>query len=239
VIKLFVFLKRKPDLSHDEFSTYWKETHGPLVAGVEQFSSRVRCYVQNHAILDVDVPGLVLSEYDGAAEFWADSVEDLTIAFADPPLRAAIESSAERFVEPGSVIRVVAEEAVQFDRGFGKVKFMGLSRRHPSMSHDEWVRYWVDVHGPMAHGIPEFTRYYGRYVHNYALPLGIDPPGESQEFDGVVEEWVESVADMAQCLREPAYLEVVGPDEVKFVDFSRSHMLLTEERMIFDAREPS
>ncbi len=239
MIKLFVFLKRKPGLTHAEFSTYWEQTHGSLVARVPEFSSRIRCYVQNHAILDADVPGLELSDFDGATELWVDSLEDLTAALAEPRYLAAIEPSAERFMDPGSVIRVVAEEAVQFDRGFGNVKFMGLSRRHPSMTHDEWVRYWIDVHGPMAHGIPEFTRYYGKYVHNYALPLGLDPPGEPQEFDGIVEEWVESVEDMAQCLREPGYLEVVGPDEVKFVDFARSHMLLTEERVIFDTRERS
>jgi uncharacterized protein (TIGR02118 family) len=239
VIKLFVFLKRQPELTHDEFSTYWEETYAPLVTSVPEFAGKVRCYVQNHALLDAAVPGLALSDFDGAAELWFDSLDDLTAVLEAPGYRELILPGAEQFTDPSGAIRVVAEEAVQFDRGFGKVKFMGLSRRHPSMTHDEWIRYWVEVHGPMAHGIPEFTRYYGKYVHNYALPTGLDPPGAPQEFDGIVEEWVESVADMAQCLREPGYLEVVGPDELKFVDFARSHMLLTEERVIFDTRERS
>jgi hypothetical protein len=59
---------------------------------------------------------------------------------------------------------------VQFDRGFGDVKFIGLSKRPASMAHDQWLRYWIEVHGPLAHGVPEFTRHYGKYVHNYVIP---------------------------------------------------------------------
>jgi hypothetical protein len=39
---------------------------------------------------------------------------------------------------------------------------------------------------------------------------------------------------MGRCLAEPAYLEHVRPDEVKFVDFARSHLMLAEEHVIYD-----
>ena len=122
---------------------------------------------------------------------------------------------------------------MQFDRGFGAVKFIGLSRRSARFAtREDWIRYWIDVHGPLAHEISEFTRYYGRYVHNYVLPSDIGSGGQRPEYDGIVEEWLESVEDFARCLAEPKYLEIVRPDEIAFVDFGRSHMMVTEEHVV-------
>ncbi len=232
--KLFVFLKRRPRLSPDEFFRYWHDVHAPLLLEDPDFARRARGYVLNVAIPGAQVPGLELSDFDGVAEVWFDGLDELLAAVGSAGHRSAGRSSAERFVDPGRSLRLVAEDAVQFDRGFGRVKFIGLSRRHPAMSHEEWCRYWVDVHGPLAHGVPEFTRYYGRYVHNYVVPLDDERFAKPGEYDGIVEEWLDSVEDMATCLAEPKYLEIVRPDEVKFVDFGRSHLLLTEEHVVLD-----
>jgi len=233
MIKLFTFLERKPGLTHEEFADYWSTVHGPLVAATPAFGRHVRRYVQNHAITDAAVPELTLSAFDGAGELWFDSVGDLEATLGDADHHAALDASAERFVDQGSLIRLVAQESVQWDRGFGRVKFIGLSRRAAAFAtREEWIRYWVEVHGPLAHGVPEFTRYYGRYVHNYVLPHELATGGREADFDGIVEEWLDSPEAMARCLAEPKYLEVVRPDELRFVDFARSHMLLTEEREI-------
>ncbi len=236
MIKLFDFLRRKPELTHEEFCAYWRDVHAPLVLGAPGVAGRVRRYVQNRAIPGAAIPELTLSDFDGVDELWFDSLDDLASALDAPRDRDPIEASVERFADARSAIRLAAEEAVQFDRGFGSVKFIGLSRRHPELSHEEWCRYWIDVHGPLAHGVPEFTRYYGKYVHNYVLPSDLGSLGQAPLYDGIVEEWLESVEEMARCLSEPKYLEVVRPDELRFVDFARSHMLLTEEHVIWDGR---
>jgi hypothetical protein len=216
VIKLFEFVRRSPRLSQDEFRAAWLE-HG----------RETRCgghrYVQNHAIPGAAVPELTLSDFDCADERWFASLDEVTVG-ADSDL-----------IDPAATIRLVAEESVQFDRGFGTVKFIGLSRRCAEFAtREDWIRYWIDVHGPLAHDIPEFTRHYGRYVHNYVLPSPIGAGGDDPDFDGIVEEWLESVDEFVACLREPTYLEIVRPDEVKFVDFARSHMLLTEQHLVED-----
>jgi uncharacterized protein (TIGR02118 family) len=228
VIKLFVFLKRRPNLSQAEFRRLWRDDHAPVVTAAAGFKRFVRRYVQSVAIEGAEIPELTLSDFDGCAELWFDTLAELAASTREPSEEVA--ASAHRFVDPARTIRLAAEEAVQFDRGFGAVKFIGLSRRAPRFAtRDDWIRYWVEVHGPLAHGIPEFTRYYGRYVHNYVVPERDDEP----EYDGIVEEWLESVDAFARCLAEPKYLEIVRPDEVEFVDFARSHMLLTEEDVVF------
>jgi hypothetical protein len=235
VIKLFSFVRRSPPLKRADFAAAWLEEHGPVVADAPGLAGRLRRYLQSHAIPGAHVPELTFSEFDCVDTLAFDTVGDLTAALGGAGALARIDESAARFVDPARTIHLVAEESPQWDRGFGRVKFVGLSRRHPSLTHEEWCRYWVEVHGPLAHGVPEFTRYYGRYVHNYVLPHALASGGRAPEFDGIVEEWLESAEDMAACLAEPEYLRVVRPDEVRFVDFARSHMMLTEEHVVVDA----
>ena len=47
MVKLMVTLKRKPGLTHEEFSRHWREKHVPVV--LKNVPGLVR-YVQNHLV---------------------------------------------------------------------------------------------------------------------------------------------------------------------------------------------
>lgn len=93
MIKLTFCLYRLPQLTRDAFQTYWRETHGPLVRSV-QAPLRIRRYVQTHAMAE-DMEGDLRRTrggppgYDGVAELWWDSMDDLAHTASDP---AAIEA---------------------------------------------------------------------------------------------------------------------------------------------------
>ncbi|MEL6981290.1 MAG: EthD domain-containing protein [Actinomycetota bacterium] len=91
--KLTFCLRRRPELTREEFQAYWRGTHAALVAD-RAGPLRIRRYVQVHT---EDVPGLHAAmqrrnggspdPFDGIAEIWVDSIDDL--ASDDPALRAA------------------------------------------------------------------------------------------------------------------------------------------------------
>ena len=93
MIKLVFALRRRPELSLDEFQTYWRDTHAPLVAERAEVL-KIRRYVQVHT---ADLPGLhgafqkrnggAPTPYDGVAELWFDSVGAL--GGDDPAVRQA------------------------------------------------------------------------------------------------------------------------------------------------------
>jgi hypothetical protein len=225
--KLFAFVVRRAELEPEAFWVGWDAELRELTE-----TSAVRRCVVNRSIPDARVPGLGVSHFDGAIELWFEGGDGLA---GDRAWRERLDAAIARLTAPNGAIVLAAEESVQFDRGFGAVKFIGLSRRAERFTtQKEWVRYWRDVHGPLAHGLADFTRYYGRYVHNYVLPDPLGTGAGELEFDGIVEEWLESVDAFAACLAEPAYLEHVRPDERHFVDFTRSHMLITTEHVIGD-----
>lgn len=88
MIKLVYCLRRLPHLSREEFQRYWRETHAPLVRKHAQ-ALRIRRYVQVHT-LDSPVNEALRSgrggpePFDGVAELWWDSPEDLAAVMATP-----------------------------------------------------------------------------------------------------------------------------------------------------------
>jgi uncharacterized protein (TIGR02118 family) len=84
MIKLTFALVRAPHLSREAFQRYWLETHAPLVASVKDVL-RIRRYVQLHSLPD-DVSASLRQArggpegFDGVAQLWWDSFEDLAAA---------------------------------------------------------------------------------------------------------------------------------------------------------------
>jgi uncharacterized protein (TIGR02118 family) len=117
MLKLTFCLRRLPHLSREEFQRYWLETHGPLVrrhAGV----LRIRRYVQMHTLATPYNAALQQSrggpeEYDGVAELWWDSLDDLAAAVATEDGRSAgmaLLEDERRFIDLARSPLFVGEE---------------------------------------------------------------------------------------------------------------------------------
>ena len=95
------------------------------------------------------------------------------------------------------------------------------AKRHPDLTRAEFEDYWLNRHGPLVLSVPEYMRHVKRYVicprdsesEGQALVLGGD-----SDYDGVGELWYESHAEMVAAFNEPRYLEIIRPDEDKFLD---------------------
>jgi uncharacterized protein (TIGR02118 family) len=93
MVKLTFCLRRQAHLSLEEFQQYWLETHGPLVRRHAR-ALGIRRYVQLHSIDHPLNAGLRESRegpegFDGVAELWWDSLEELMTAGATPEGREA------------------------------------------------------------------------------------------------------------------------------------------------------
>jgi len=93
MIKLAFALVRLPHLTREQFQEYWLNTHGPLVASVKDVL-RIRRYVQLHSMDENFSAGIRASrnappQFDGVAQLWYDSLEDLAALGDDPAAREA------------------------------------------------------------------------------------------------------------------------------------------------------
>jgi uncharacterized protein (TIGR02118 family) len=121
LIKLVFTLRRREGMTREEFQRYWREQHAPLVKRHAD-TLRIRRYVQTHS-RDTDLDELLASPrgsepsmYDGVAELWWDSLEDLVAAYSTEAGRAAgaeLLEDEQRFIDlPRSPLWLGEENAV-------------------------------------------------------------------------------------------------------------------------------
>jgi len=106
MIKFVMCLTRHPDMSRAEFQDYWKNRHGPFfMENAEKMGARR--YLQSHTIDSMLNEGLRVSrgvqpEYDGVAEVWFDSEEELVAGMSSPEgqeLGAALLADEKIFID--------------------------------------------------------------------------------------------------------------------------------------------
>ena len=93
MIKLTFCLHRLPHLTREAFQRYWFDTHAPLVASHRE-ALRIRRYEQMHSAT-VELNDLIRAGrnapemYDGVAELWWDSLDEMQAASGTPEGQAA------------------------------------------------------------------------------------------------------------------------------------------------------
>ena len=116
------------------------------------------------------------------------------------------------------------------------IKFVMCITRHPDMSREEFMDYWMNKHGPFFMQNAAAMR-----AKKYVQSQTIDTPlneglrssrGMQPEYDGVAEVWFESEEDLMAGMSSPegqklgaALLE----DEGKFIDHSKSSAFIVKE----------
>jgi uncharacterized protein (TIGR02118 family) len=93
MVKLVFCVRRRPELTREECQRYWRENHAPLVRRHAEVLG-IRRYVQTHTL---DTPANAMLQasrggpegFDGVAELWWDSLDDLALASSTPEGLAA------------------------------------------------------------------------------------------------------------------------------------------------------
>ncbi len=88
MFKLIILLKKKTNMSNEEFAKYWLETHAPLAKKMPG----LRKYIVNV----VRRPPNREPDFNGVVELWFDDVDSMKKAFASPQGQAT-QKDTENF----------------------------------------------------------------------------------------------------------------------------------------------
>jgi uncharacterized protein (TIGR02118 family) len=122
MIKLVYVVRRRSDVSPEEFRKYWLEHHGPLVQSFAK-AARARRYIQSHT-LETPINNVLAQSrgmggpYDGVTEIWWDRIEDLAALLSSPEGQSVNRTLIEdegKFVDLGHSFIFVTEEHAIFD----------------------------------------------------------------------------------------------------------------------------
>ena len=99
MVKLVFCLRRVDGMTPEEFRAYWRDKHGPLVRS-HAGALRIKRYEQLHPHDGTAAESLASlrgapEPFDGVAELWFDSVEDIEAAGASPEARRAARALLE------------------------------------------------------------------------------------------------------------------------------------------------
>ena len=122
------------------------------------------------------------------------------------------------------------------------IKLVFVIRRRAELPPEEFRRYWLEEHGPLARRLlePLGAR---RYVQTHTLSTDLNAAlaatrGTAEAYDGLAEVWWDSLDALLAVSRSEEGQranETLTQDEARFIDFEHSSFFMTEEHTILEA----
>jgi uncharacterized protein (TIGR02118 family) len=107
------------------------------------------------------------------------------------------------------------------------IKSLSLLTRRPELTHEEFVKHWLEIHGPLALRVPEVRRYVQSHIIDERTRPDI--PTTLVEVDGVAELWFDDRDAMARSNASPE-AKALHADGALFI--GRIKSFITEEKVI-------
>jgi len=107
------------------------------------------------------------------------------------------------------------------------IKVVGLLTRRPEFTHEQFVRHWLEIHGPLARAVPGIRRYVQSHV--VGTRTRSDIPETNVEIDGIAELWYDDQAALARAAAS-AEMKRLTDDGALFIGRIKSFVI--EEKQI-------
>jgi uncharacterized protein (TIGR02118 family) len=105
------------------------------------------------------------------------------------------------------------------------IKSIVVAHRKTGLTHDEFNKYWLEKHAPLAAELIPGVR---RYVQNHYVPV----PGMEYEGDGIVEMWYDDIAAWRKSMEAVRNSKELAQDGAKFCDLRNASVWIVEEHVI-------
>jgi len=107
------------------------------------------------------------------------------------------------------------------------IKMVGLLTRKPHLTHEQFVKHWVEIHAPLAHAVPGIRRYV--QTHIISTRSRPDIPDTDIEIDGIAELWYDDMESFERAAASPE-MKRLTDDGALFIGRIKSYV--AEEKQI-------
>ena len=108
MVKLFAVLRRRTDMTTEEFVAHWRDVHGPLIAGEPTLARHIVRYEQHVRHRPEALSGT--EDVDGVAVQWFHSMDDFVGFVSEPKYAELIAPDERRFLDLDRLEYVICEE---------------------------------------------------------------------------------------------------------------------------------
>ncbi len=114
------------------------------------------------------------------------------------------------------------------------IKLTALLKRNTQLTSEQFQEHWRTTHADLIRTTPAMTEHVVKYVQRPAFSETGHWAG-TQGYDGIAEQWFDSMAEFEAMIADATYLERVRPDETVLLDLPNCVFLITEEpRVVID-----
>jgi uncharacterized protein (TIGR02118 family) len=221
MLKIVTLLKRRGDLSVEDFQKHLHDTYGPLAAQGPGLSR----YVQSCALPQGYRKGELL--FDAIGEMWFESAAAYG-KYLSSETFAAAHADEQAFLDTARTVVMPVDVHVIKDRPIpdNAVKNIEFVNKRSDMALEPFRDYWRTVHGPLAATIPVLRR----YEQNH-LALSEYAKAEAPPYDGLAITWFASTADMKDGTSTPQYA-ATRADEANFLPDGHLPIIITREHVV-------
>lgn len=107
------------------------------------------------------------------------------------------------------------------------IKTIALAHRKTGLTREEYNKYWLEKHGPLA---AKLIPYVKKYVQNHFIEV----PGMEYEDDGIVEMWYDDVEAWQKSKKAIGSIPELMKDGSNFARMSPGGFWVVEEHVILD-----
>jgi len=225
MIKGIATAARRPDFEEAAFHDYWKNVHGPLALQMDN----LKRYVQSHR-LPQPLPGFEQVPYDGVAEVWFDTLDELLHLPQNPQYQTGAQADEPKFLDMSKLAFMATREHVVIEgppmhRDTAWIKAVFLLRRRPDLSVGQFQDYWLNGHAPQT----PLDMGVLRYVQCHVLPETY--AHGAPVFDGMAELWFENLDAFMAYWLSPRIQQIFGDDAPRFLGEGCTGFLAEEHRV--------
>jgi reactive intermediate/imine deaminase/uncharacterized protein (TIGR02118 family) len=107
------------------------------------------------------------------------------------------------------------------------IKSISLLTRKDGLTHEQFMKHWVEIHAPLAHAVPGLRRYVQSHI--VAERTRADIPTIAVDVDGIAELWYDDRAAMERAMASPE-AKTLHADGALFI--GRIKTFVVEEKLV-------
>lgn len=227
-------IRKKAEWSIEEFSTYWRDTHGPLAAR----APNLREYWQN-VVVERLQRGIDFArgpwDFDGFSQLGFDHVKQADSAFNDGDLAAELIADEQRFLQDLHIVTAEQRVVIPVPEAPARrnlLKRISTLKRRADVGEEDFRREWK-IHGDLVRQMPGVSGYRQNVVMARERVKGQACGYDELPIDGIVELWFESASSL-----EAAFSSGPGKTTMEHAKTFLSEItaFLVEERQIVPQR---
>ncbi|OPX13333.1 EthD domain-containing protein [Mycobacterium sp. AT1] len=241
MIKLVAVLRRRPNMTHNEYADYIRVTHAKIALANKL---TVRKYVQNHVFdsaygADGDAEYQVCLPRDSVTELYFDDFEAMGRTFADPYTRDVVGPDGANFSDlPSALSMLVTEDRAQAPSGgpdaVKVLHFLSAAEGIPAVHFHE---RWRQAHEQLVVDRPDLAEHFRGCEWNVSVPASSMTEyfggAEQPSYSAYLALWFDQDNALpAFRAYERALQECLSGDGL--FQLSHSFFLLSREVIIFD-----